>query len=39
VQVSHQECLVAQSGQVDPVPGPGWLYMKATIQFLVAPKK
>ena len=40
VQVSHQECLVAQSGQTDPpVPGPGWLYMQATIQFLVPPKK
>ena len=40
VQVSHQECLVTQSGQTDPpVPGPGWLYMKATIQFLVPPKK
>ena len=38
VQVNHQECLVAQSGQTG-VPGPGWLYMQATIQFLVPPKK
>jgi hypothetical protein len=39
VQVTHKECLIDQSGQTDSVPGPGWLYMQATIQFLVPPKK
>lgn len=39
-QISHNECLIEQSGQsFPPTTNPGWLCLQGTVQFLTLPKK